>query len=123
MLAADAVAVALLKGDTAINSSVSGRISTDYIKGSRQIRVTWVGGADAAQEVMRATVQLECWADDQLVAGQVAMVVRDRWPQLRGAVGGTHVVGCWIESTPTWMPDPDSGRPRYMLTVGVWFGE
>jgi hypothetical protein len=120
MYAADAVAVALLKSDVPINSAVGGRISTDYRKGAAQIRVTFNAGGDAAQEVMRASILVECWADDQIVAGQTAMLVRERWPQLRGAVADAYVAGCWVEANPSWAPDPDSGRPRYILTVGMW---
>ena len=118
----DAVVIAALKSDSAINTFVGGRISTDMRKGASCIRVTLVGGMEPSAEWWSAQVQVECWATDQVVAGQLASLVRSRWPRLRGTFAQTHMVGGWIETDPTWLPDPDSDRPRYMLTVGLTVG-
>lgn len=122
MIAPDIAAIALLKANSAVNTATGGRISTDYLPGAASIRISVVGGSQAEQENWRAALQIECWAEDQIVAGQLAATVREAWPQLRGAVSGTRVIGCWLESNPAYVPDPDSDRPRYLLTVGLWLG-
>lgn len=124
MIAPDAAAVALLKSAGAITSITGTRISTDYLPGAASIRVTLLPGGRAEQENWRAAIQVECWATDQIVAGQLATKVRSVWPSFRGAVDATtHCIGAWVESNPAWMPDPDSDRPRYILTCGLWLGE
>lgn len=123
MIAPDAAAIALLKADTTITAITSTRISTDYLPGTASIRVALVGGSQAEQENWRAHIQIECWATDQIVAGQLATTVRDRWPTFRGAIGtSTQCIGAWLETNPAWMPDPESDRPRYILTGGLWLG-
>lgn len=123
MTTPDAAAIALLRTLPAVTALTSTRISTDYLPGSASIRVTLLPGGQAEQELWRASLQVECWATDQIVAGQLATVVRSSWPTVRGVVdSATHCAGAWVESNPTWMPDPDSDRPRYILTVGLWLG-
>lgn len=123
MIAPDAAAIALLKADSTITAITSTRISTDYLPGTASIRVTLLGGTFAEQENWRALLQLECWATDQIAAGQLATTVRQQWPTYRGTAGtGTWCAGAWLESNPFWLPDPDSDRPRYVLTVGLWLG-
>lgn len=123
MTTPDAAAIALLRTLTAVTALTSTRISTDYLPGTASIRVTLLPGGQAEQELWRATLQIECWATDQIVAGQLATAVRTSWPTVRGAVdSATWCAGAWIESNPTWMPDPESDRPRYILTVGLWLG-
>ena len=124
MKAPDAAVIALLRADPIVGPAVGGRISTDMRPGPSCIRVSLIGGGEPFNEWVRATVQVECWATDQLVAGQLAFTVRQRWPLLRGNLDAdTHVVGCWVESDPTFLPDPDSDRPRYLLTVGLTMGQ
>lgn len=124
MIAPDAAAVALLKAIPQVTAITSTRISTDYLPGAASIRLTLLPGGRAEQEMWRASLQVECWATDQVVAGQLATVVRQWWPTVRGTVDtSTHCAGAWVESNPMWMPDPDSDRPRYVLTVGLWLGQ
>ena len=118
----DAVVIAALKSDGTINTAAGGRISTDMRPGATCLRVTLIGGMEPSAEWWSAQVQVECWATDQIAAGQLAALVRQRWPQLRGDFAGAHMVGGWVETDPVWLPDPDSDRPRYMLTVGLTLG-
>lgn len=123
MMVPDAAAIALLRTLPTVTARTGARISTDYLPGTASIRVALVGGPDAQQETWRAHVQAECWAVDQITAGQLADAVRTAWPSVRGAVDATTwCAGGWVESNPVWMPDPDSDRPRYMLVLGLLLG-
>ena len=124
MTAPDAAAIALLRTLPGVTALTSTRISTDYLPGAASIRVTLLPGGQAEQELWRASLQIECWAADQIVAGQLATAVRTSWRTVRGGVDATTwCAGAWVESNPTWLPDPDSDRPRYVLTVGLWLGQ
>jgi hypothetical protein len=82
--------------------------------------VALVGGGEASTEWgWRALIQVECWADDQLDAEDLAAAVRDVWPNHRGTYAGAFISATWLESNPVAMPDPQTGQPRYLLTVGL----
>ena len=116
----DQATIAILTADPTLSALHGGRVSTDLQPGSPSIRVALIGGGEATTEWgWRALLQVECWADDQLDAGGLAAAVRDVWPNHRGTYAGTFVSGTWLESNPVAMPDPQTGQPRYLLTVGL----
>jgi hypothetical protein len=124
MITPDAAAIALLRTIPQVTALTGTRISTDYQPGPASIRVTLLPGGAAAQETWRAAIQVECWATDQITAGQLAAAVRRWWPTLRGTIGtDTWCAGAWIETNPSWVPDPESDRPRYILTAGLLLGD
>lgn len=114
------VTVALLKGDTVLDALHSGRVSTDLLHGGPACRVALVADLDPTGEWWQPMLQVECWADDQADAGELAAAVKTRWPRLgKQTVAGARVSGTWITQGPVFMPDPHTDRPRYLVTVAL----
>lgn len=119
----DMVVIHLLRSDPDISAATGGRISTDLQKGDPAVRVQLIGGGDPLTVwEWNGTVQVDVWAQDQLTAADVVALIRSRWTNYRGRTIdhlGAYVSGTWLESSPVFLLDPDSGSPRYMLTLGV----
>ena len=119
----DMVAIALLVADERITDVVGPRVSTDLQPGGPAIRVTLLPGrvTGSSDWEWSATVQVECWAEDQGQAADLAALLRSVWPCSTGRhvrrMG--YVSGTWLESGPFWMPDPETRTPRYVLTLGL----
>ena len=116
----DRVAIAILAASPDLAALHGGRVSTDLQPGGPAIRVTLLPGpATQTRWEWSAQLQLECWAADQLDAGDLAAAVRDAWPYVRGTFADAYVSGSWIVTEPMSVPDPQTNRPRYLLTVGL----
>ena len=119
----DIAAVALLRSEPVIAAATGGRVSTDLQPGSPSVRVTLLPGGEAFTEFLwEGMVQVDVWAEDQLEAAQAAALIRAAWPCYRGRTLselGVYVSGCWVQSNPSFMLDPETGLPRYMMTLGV----
>lgn len=94
------------------------------------VTVSRVGGGDAEGEapVDQALVQVECWGSfDASGNGRKAQAtalvnaVRSEFRAVNGSTvlsGTTIALGINVESV-VWLPDPDSDRPRYVVTAEV----
>lgn len=113
-------AVAILTADPTLAPLHGGRVSTMLRPGGPAIRLTLLPGPTTQTGwEWRGHVQAECWADDELDADELAAAVRACWPGYRGPAGDGYVSGTWIVTEPAALPDPETGRPRYILTLGV----
>lgn len=119
----DMAVIQLLRNDEDIYAATGGRVSTDLQKGDPAVRVQLIGGGDPLTDwEWNGTVQVDVWAKDQAVAADVVALIRSKWTSYRGrtlASLNAYVTGTWLVSSPMFLLDPDSGLPRYMLTLGV----
>lgn len=123
----------LLRADAALVAVVGQRVFFGVPKGAVEatfplITVSRVGGGDDAGDAPLdvAMVQLDCWGGiDGSGNGRKAeatALVNTLRSTLR-AVNGTQVgtvtlFGVNVESV-VWLPDPNSDRPRYVVTAEV----
>lgn len=116
---ADPVVVALLAEHFA--DEVGDRVSTTDVGPSPSLRVTLLYDEEPPTTWERTPIfQVEVWADDAYAAGVLATRITNVWPTLRRVnAGGAYVSGCWIDSHPRPLPDPDTDRARYLLQVGL----
>lgn len=94
------------------------------------VTVSRVGGGDAEGEapVDQALVQVECWGSidgsgngRKAQATALVNAVRSEFRAVNGSTvlsGTTIAFGINVESV-VWLPDPDSDRPRYVVTAEV----
>ena len=116
----DIVAIALLRDDPVLRVLHGGRVSVDALPGGPAVRVTLLPGPQPTSRwEWSAQVQLDVWADDQLVAGSLASAIRDRWPYQRGSVAGSWVSGTWVVSDPMALNDASSKLRRYSMILGL----
>lgn len=102
----------------------SDRVGTNLAGAQSCLQLAGVGGP-AGHGQAQPLVQVACWgpgsgAPDDGTAWQLAAAVtadRVGVESIRGEFDGGWVAGVGIESHPYFLPDPDTGRPRYLLTV------
>lgn len=84
----------------------------------RFVRTIRTGGIrrDLVTDVARLT--FECWNTDKVDAERDAQIVRREVGEMRGRTfAGIKVHGVEEISGPQDSPDPDTGTPRYVLTI------
>ena len=118
---------ALLVADD-ITDVVGPRVSFDLQPGGPAIRVTLLPGrvTGSSDWEWSATVQVECWAEDQGQAADLAALLRSVWPcstgrKLRrlGYVSGTWLrIGAVLVAGPGHAPTPLCADARAGLPVG-----
>lgn len=119
----DMAAILLLAADPTLADLHQGRVSSDLQPGGPALRVTLLPGSETTNDYeWPADVQVDCFADDQAQAADLAAAVRAVWPcyeprhlpDLDAWVSST-----WLVSNPMAIYDPDTGRWHYMLTVAL----
>lgn len=119
----DMAAIVLLAADPALADLHQGRVSSDLQPGGPALRVTLLPGGGGSNEwEWPAMVQVDCFADDQADAADLAAAVRAAWPCYEARHLPTlnaWVSSTWVETNPMALLDPDTGRWRYMFTLGL----
>jgi len=85
---------------------------------SKMVRVSLTGGSrdDIIMDQVQLTV--ECWADSEVTASNLARVAQAHMY----AANGSTVGSAWVRRVDSvggvqFFPDPDSSKPRYQFTV------
>ncbi len=116
---AEQVAVAWLESHTELAAIHGGRVGTNLHKTLPAIRVTRVGGVPPEPWRDEPSLQLECWAADQITAALLTRTLVAALPDLRNVVvTGGRSWAYTITSGPFWSPDDPtlSNNARYILT-------
>lgn len=97
-----------------------GRVSTALDLTGPCIRISLLPGATGPTWQWTSHVQIDCWAKDELVAGQLVATARWVWQTFRGPVDSNgYVSSAWIASEPLYFWDEDADLHRYMFTGGL----
>lgn len=124
----EALVVAALKADTALDGLVDGRVSTE-LPGDLDEHLPHVqlwsipGGTYVRPEPLhleRARLQVSVWATTKGSAWDTATAVVAAAATMLGTYDLGVVTGVEVEQTPYWAPDPDTDTPRYLSTIGVF---
>jgi hypothetical protein len=117
----DPVMVALLARTTDVVDVAGGRVSTVLDSVLPALRVTKVSDYErATAEEASPIYQVEVWADDELVAGDLAWRLFNAWPSAHAEhLLGALVHGRFSDSSPFSSPDPETESPRYLVALGI----
>lgn len=109
-----------LRSRQAVTALAGTRISIALSSAEPSIRYSVAGGAAAYSE-HNPLFLVECWgrgnATDDGTAGKLGREVAEAVEALRGSWGDCYVAGASVEGGPTDSPDPQTNRPRALLTV------
>lgn len=87
------------------------------------VRVSYLYDRTPSAPFVTAVAQIDVWHPDDLVAGDLAFDIANRWPGVRGTLDGAFVSGAWVQNSPRPFPDPDTSAARYLLEVGLTISE
>lgn len=122
---AETVMVQALGAQAAVTAITSTRIGT-VIPDTPVfplIRLTKVAERFTDEEGLEeVTVQVECWADSDATASQLARTVVAARKDMRGVYAGGWMGLVDVASGPTPAPDPESQRARYILDLDAAVG-
>lgn len=117
----------LLLQQAAVTAITGTRVRTTLQGPDPAIRVAAAGGdvgTNPGQSLPR--LQVECWgagqastgpAVDDGTAGFLARTVLASLPVQGVTVPAGHITSAWVEGLPFESPDPQTGRPRWIVTV------
>lgn len=115
---ADPIAVAVLRLAGLVEN-----ISTEASGADSQLpaaRVTVVSDLDVNAPWSTPTVQVDVWAEDASVAGQLATDLATFCLNFTARdVDDAYVSGVWLESRPRPFPDNDTHAARYLFEFGL----
>lgn len=85
---------------------------------AKMVRVSLTGGSRSNLITDRVQLTVECWADDEPTASNLARKAHAHML----AAAGTITNGVWIRGVSEvggvqFFPDPDTSKPRYQFTV------
>lgn len=81
------------------------------------IRLERIGGLRRSLILDRPRVDVECWSDSEGSAADLVNVVRAYVLAMAGKRDDTTVYDVAEVSGPMWLPDSESGQPRYSFAV------
>lgn len=109
-----------LRSRTAVTAVTETRIAISLSSSEPSIRYSLAAG-HAAYAEHDPLFLVECWgrgnAPDDGTAHRLALAVAEEVEPMRGSWGGCWVAGAAVEGGPTDSPDPQTSRPRALLTV------
>lgn len=116
----DPVVIALLAELPGLDE-IGGRISTSLDSTLPALRVTKVADYEPPTSAEATPLyQVEVWAHDELVAGDLAWRLAQSWPTGTAETVLTALVhGRWTESNPFPSLDTETLTPRYLVTLGI----
>lgn len=117
----DPVLVKVLAGLPVVADVAGGRVSTVLDANLPALRVTKVTDREPpTAEEATPIYQVEVWADDELVAGDLAWRIANAWPtSAHAVVDAARVHGRWTDASPFPSPDPETETPRYLVSLGI----
>ncbi|MFJ4960989.1 hypothetical protein ACIP6P_00720 [Streptomyces sp. NPDC088729] len=81
------------------------------------VRLERIGGLRRNVILDRPRLNVECWSDSEAGAEELMKVVRAYVLAMAGKRGTTTVYDVAEVSGPMWLPDSESGQPRYAFAV------
>lgn len=81
------------------------------------VRFQRLGGTRRSLILDRPRLDVECWSDSEESAEALCKVVRAYVLAMAGRRGDTTVYNVAEVSGPMWLPDGESGQPRYSFAV------
>lgn len=117
----DPVVIALLSANADVLDVAGGRVSTVLDANLPALRVTKVADYEPPTSAEATPLyQVEVWAHDELVAGDLAWRLAQSWPTGTAETVLTALVhGRWTESNPFPSLDTETLTPRYLVTLGI----
>lgn len=117
----DPVFIALLADLPVVADQTDGRVSVVLDATLPAARVTKVGDLEPPTTFEGTPIyRVEVWADDELTAGDIAWRIKNTWPAaVPTVIAGARVHGRWVEANPRPSPDPETGKPRYLVDLGI----
>lgn len=85
----------------------------------RFVRVERVGGTRATPVSDRPRLDVHAWAETEAAAADLAELVRALVHVIPGVRGGVTVYTAREVGGPQWLPDAESGSPRYAFAVEI----
>lgn len=111
----DAVLVVIQYLRPIIKTSVYSRVPNP--RPPEFVRVERLGGIRRNLILDRPRIDVECWADSEEGAADLSATVRAHVLAMAGKRGDTTVYDVAEVSGPMWLPDSESGQPRYSFAV------
>jgi len=114
-------AVSWLKNQPTVTAITGSRVGTRLNATLPAIRVQRVGNPPPAEWADDASIQIECWAQDEITAELLARTVIAALPDIRGyPVTGGRVHTYTVSAGPYFAPDePPSTLARFVMTVDL----
>jgi hypothetical protein len=85
------------------------------------VLVERVGGVRSTLVTDTARLDVQAWAASGEQAADVAALARTLLLAIPPATGGAHITRVIETAGPQWLPDDQTGTPRYVLTVEITF--
>lgn len=115
-----AVATYLREELAARGFTVTVATEVPHVRPTQLVRLVRTGGPrhdDPGIPTERAQITVECWADTEALAHDLAQVSRALVGALAGVVEGVMFYKVDEVAGPGHLPDPLSDQPRYIFTV------
>lgn len=114
--------------DTGVHAVVADRIYPGRPKNlSQSVPGSWpfltvkrLGGVPRFPKLDEARIQVDAWALTSKAAWDAINAARSAMWNMTGPRSGEYVTGVRDETAPTWLPDPTTGEPRYVLSMLVY---
>ncbi|MGW6920847.1 hypothetical protein ACWGA9_06120 [Streptomyces sp. NPDC054950] len=81
------------------------------------VRLKRLGGVSRIRILDRPRMDVECWSDTEGNAADLMLRVRPFVLAMAGKRGDTTVYRVTEVSGPMWLPDSESGQPKYAFAV------
>lgn len=111
----DAVLVTIQYLRTVVDTPVYSRVPAP--RPAEFIRIQRLGGIRRSLILDRPRIDVECWSDSEEGAEGLCARVRAYVLAMAGKRGDTTVYDVAEVSGPMWLPDSESGQPRYSFAV------
>jgi hypothetical protein len=116
LISADPTKVTIAALAAALPDAVVSSV-VDNPRPTRLVRVRPRGGTREDEVLDGSLILIECWAEDEMEASDLARRAAGHFNALSGTfVGSVWVVYADVVGLPADDPDPDTSTPRYTLT-------
>lgn len=115
----------MLKTIPEVTSLAGGRVSTVLSSTLPAVRITLLYDLDPDSDWRLPVFQIEAWANDDIVADQLANAIFNAWRVgFHGTYAGSFINRTWSHSGgPRPLQDPDSNLPRAVFEAALFIGD
>lgn len=117
----EALAINWLRQRINVDACTERPADTDWTKAEQSplVRLSVVDGYRKSIVLDVATLAVEVWAADSVDAAELAGNIAGAFAAWEGATVGATVIYKAEPGRPRRYPDPETGTPRYLLTVTI----